>query len=54
MTIRHSYRGHLVENLATNPMFNSLPGQRSSPHLGADDRPVAIDRILDHASFGGA
>ena len=35
-------------------MFNSLPGQRSGPHLGADDRLVAIDRILDHASFGGA
>ena len=52
--IRHPERGHLVEDLASNSVFNSLPRQRSSPHLGTDDRLVAIDRVLHHASLGAA
>ena len=52
--IGHPERGHLVEYLAPNSVFNSLPRQRSSPHLGPDDRLVTIDRILHHASLGAA
>ena len=52
--IRHPERGHLVEDLASNSVFNSLPRQRSSPHLGTDDRLVAIDCVLHHASLGAA
>ena len=52
--IGHPERGHLVEYLAPNSVFNSLPRQRSSPHLGPDDRLVTIDRVLHHASRGAA
>ncbi len=52
--IGHPERRHLVEYLAPNSVFNSLPRQRSSPHLGPDDRLVTIDRILHHASLGVA
>ena len=31
--IGHPERSHLVEYLAPNSVFNSLPRQRSSPHL---------------------
>ena len=34
VSIGHTERGHLVEYLAPNSVFNSLPRQRSSPHLG--------------------
>ena len=37
-----------------NSVFNSLPRQRSSPHLRPDDRLVTIDRVLHHASLGVA
>ena len=36
--IGHPERSHLVEYLAPNSVFNSLPRQRSSPHLRPDDR----------------
>ena len=52
--IGHPERGHLVEYLAPNAVFNSLPRQRSSPHLGPDERLVTIDRVLHHASLGVA
>ena len=52
--IGHPERSHLVEYLAPNSVFNSLPRQRSSPHLRPDDRLVTIDRVLHHASLGGA
>ena len=52
--IGHPKRGHLVEYLAPNSVFNSLPRQRSCPHLGPDDRFVTIDRVLHHASLGAA
>ena len=52
--IGHPERGHLVEYLAPNSVFNSLPRQRSSPHLRPDDRLVTIDRVLHHASLGVA
>ena len=52
--IGHPERGHLVEYLAPNSVFNSLPRQRSCPHLGPDDRFVTIDRVLHHASLGAA
>ena len=52
--IGHAERGHLVKYLAPNSVFNSLPRQRSSPHLGPDDRFVTIDRVLHHASLGAA
>ena len=52
--IGHSERSHLVEYLAPNSVFNSLPRQRSSPHLRPDDRLVTIDRVLHHASLGVA
>ena len=52
--IGHPERGHLVEYLAPNSVFNSLPRQRSCPHLGPDDRFVTIDRVLHHASRGVA
>ena len=52
--IGHPERSHLVEYLAPNSVFNSLPRQRSSPHLRPDDRLVTIDRVLHHASFGVA
>ena len=35
--IGHPERSHLVEYLAPNSVFNSLPRQRSSPHLRPDD-----------------
>ena len=41
--IGHPERSHLVEYLAPNSVFNSLPRQRSSPHLRPDDRLVTID-----------
>ena len=52
--IGHPERGHLVEYLAPNSVFNSLPRQRSSPHLRPDDRLVTIDRVFHHASLGAA
>ena len=52
--IGHPERGHFVEYLAPNSVFNSLPRQRSSPHLGPDERLVTIDRVLHHASLGAA
>ena len=52
--IGHPERGHLVEYLAPNSVFNSLPRQRSCPHLGPDGRFVTIDRVLHHASLGAA
>ena len=52
--IGHPERGHLVEYLAPNSVFNSLPRQRSSPHLRPDDRLVTIHRVLHHASLGAA
>ena len=52
--IGHPERGHLVEYLAPNSVFNSLPRQRSSPHLRPDDRFVTIDRVFHHASLGAA
>ena len=52
--IGHPERSHLVEYLAPNSVFNSLPRQRSSPHLRPDDRLVTIDRVLHHASLGVA
>ena len=52
--IGHPERSHLVEYLALNSVFNSLPRQRSSPHLRPDDRLVTIDRVLHHASLGVA
>ena len=52
--IGHPERSHLVEYFAPNSVFNSLPRQRSSPHLGPDDRLVTIDRVLHHASLGVA
>ena len=52
--IVHPERGHLVEYLAPNSVFNSLPRQRSSPHLRPDDRLVTIDRVFHHASLGAA
>ena len=48
--IGHPERSHLVEYLAPNSVFNSLPRQRSSPHLRPDDRLVTIDRVL-HQCF---
>ena len=54
VSIGHAERGHLVEYLAPNSVFNSLPRQRSSPHLGPHDRLVTIDRVLHHASLGVA
>ena len=54
VSIGHAERGHLVEYLAPNSVFNSLPRQRSSPHLGPHDRLVTIDRVLHHASLGAA
>ena len=54
VSIGHTERGHLVEYLAPNSVFNSLPRQRSSPHLGPHDRLVTIDRVLHHASLGAA
>ena len=50
--IGHPERSHLVEYLAPNSVFNSLPRQRSSPHLRPDERLVTIDRVLHHASLG--
>ena len=50
--IGHPERSHLVEYLAPNSVFNSLPRQRSSPHLRPDDRLVTIHRVLHHASLG--
>ena len=52
--IGHPERSHLVEYLAPNSVFNSLPRQRSSPHLRPDERLVTIDRVLHHASLGVA
>ena len=52
--IGHPERGHLVEYLAPNSVFNSLPRQRSCSHLRPDDRFVTIDRVLHHASLGAA
>ena len=52
--IGHPESGHLVEYLAPNSVFNSLPRQRSSPHLRPDDRFVTIDCVLHHASLGAA
>ena len=52
--IGHPERSHLVEYLAPNSVFNSLPRQRSRPHLRPDDRLVTIDRVLHHASLGVA
>ena len=52
--IGHPERSHLVEYLAPNSVFNSLPRQRSSPHLRPDDRLVTIDRVLHHVSLGVA
>ena len=52
--IGHPKRGHLVEYLAPNSVFNSLPRQRSCSHLLPDDRFVTIDRVLHHASLGEA
>ena len=52
--IGHPERSHLVEYLAPNSVFNSLPRQRSSPHLRPDDRLVTIDCVLHHASLGVA
>ena len=52
--IGHPERSHLVEYLTPNSVFNSLPRQRSSPHLGPHDRLVTIDRVLHHASLGAA
>ena len=52
--IGHPEPGHLVEYLAPNSVFNSLPRQRSSPHLRPDDRLVTIDRVFHHASLGAA
>ena len=52
--IGHPERSHLVEYPAPNSVFNSLPRQRSSPHLRPDDRLVTIDRVLHHASLGVA
>ena len=52
--IGHPKRGHLVEYLAPNSVFNSLPRQRSCSHLRPDDRFVTIDRVLHHASLGEA
>ena len=52
--IGHPERGHLVEYLAPNSVFNSLPRQRSCSHLRPDDRFVTIDRVLHHASLGEA
>ena len=52
--IGHPERSHLVEYLAPNSVFNSLPRQRSSPHLRPDERLVTIDRVLHHASRGVA
>ena len=52
--IGHPERSHLVEYLAPNSVFNSLPRQRSSPHLGPDDRFVTVDRVLHHASLRAA
>ena len=54
VSIGHAERGHLVEYLAPNSVFNSLPRQRSSPHLVPHDRLVTIDRVLHHASLGAA
>ena len=54
VSIGHTERGHLVEYLAPNSVFNSLPRQRSSPHLGPHDRLVTIDRVFHHASLGAA
>ena len=54
VSIGHAERGHLVEYLTPNSVFNSLPRQRSSPHLGPHDRLVTIDRVLHHASLGAA
>ena len=51
--IGHPERGHLVEYLAPNSVFNSLPRQRSSPHLRRDDRLVTIDRVAGGAWFPG-
>ena len=50
VSIGHAERGHLVEYLTPNSVFNSLPRQRSSPHLGPHDRLVTIDRVL-HPCF---
>ena len=52
--VEYLERSHLVEYLAPNSVFNSLPRQRSSPHLRPDDRLVTIDRVLHHASLGVA
>ena len=52
--IGHPERSHLVEYLAPNSVFNSLPRQRSSPHFGPDDRFVTVDRVLHHASLRAA
>ena len=52
--IGHPERSHLVEYLAPNSVFNSLPRQRSSLHLRPDERLVTIDRVLHHASLGVA
>ena len=52
--IGHPERSHLVEYLAPNSVFNSLPRQRSSPHLRPDERLVTIGRVLHHASLGVA
>ena len=42
--IGHPERSHLVEYLAPNSVFNSLPRQRSSPHLRPDNRTAIRDR----------
>ena len=42
VSIGHAERGHLVEYLTPNSVFNSLPRQCSSPHLGPHDRLVRI------------
>ena len=52
--IGHPESGHLVDYLAPNSVFNSLPRQRSSPHLRPDDRFVTVDCVLHHASLGAA
>ena len=52
--IGHPERSHLVEYLAPNSVFNSLPRQRSTLHLGPDDRFVTVDRVLHHASLRAA
>ena len=44
--IGHPKRGHLVEYLAPNSVFNSLPRQRSCSHLRPDDRFVTIDGVV--------